>query len=66
MVVGLRDLEGGLDRMWCCDWSFRSRAKVLELLELRGGSDTSYVVCGHVGVARKWQFNIQIKDFILF
>lgn len=66
MVVGVRDLEGGLDRKWCCDRSFRSSAKVCELLELRGGSDTSYVVCGHVGVARKWQLNKQIKDFLLF
>lgn len=63
MVVGLHDLEGGLDRMCCCDKSFRGRAKVCELLELRGGTR---VVCGHVGVARKWQFNKQIKDFLLF
>lgn len=66
MVVGLCDLEGGLDRMWCCDKSFRGRAKVCELLELRGGSDTLYEICGHVGVARKWKLNKQIKDFILF
>lgn len=66
MVVEGCDLEGGLDQMWCCDRSFRSRAKVCELLELCGGSDTLYVVFGHVGVTGKWQLNKQIKDFILF